>query len=110
MTADPELTALSLAAARAGEDHGELVRLVADGIVWHGRLVGPAIWAAARATTPAEGDIARDRGAEDTAEDARSYLHFAVASFLAGTEWHRARGVRIAIDRVSAWWQPPAED
>ncbi|MEZ0089755.1 hypothetical protein [Streptacidiphilus sp. EB129] len=104
MTSDPILQSLALAAAAKGEPGGEVVRLVADGVVWQGRLIGPAAWADVVASVPSEGDVFADLG-EDSGADTPAFLHFATASFLAGGEWHRARGVRIAVRSVSAWWR-----
>ena len=103
MTSDPLLQHLSRAAARAGDavDAGAVVHLVADGVIWQGRLIGPAVWAAAQADTPSEDDNLRDR---DTAADADQYLHFATASCYSGGKWFRMHGVRVSIDAVSAWW------
>jgi hypothetical protein len=101
-TIDPILQRLSVAAAEAGPSGGSLVRLTADGVVWQGRIVGPATWADTVTTTPAQGDLLGDL---DATAEASGYLHLATASFLAGDEWHRAHGVRIAIDSVSAWWR-----
>jgi hypothetical protein len=106
-TIDPILQRLSVGAAQAGLAGGSLVRLVADGVVWQGRIVGPAAWADAVTSTPAEGDLL---GELDAAAEASGYLHLATASFLAGDEWHRAHGVRIAIDSVSAWWRHSDEN
>jgi hypothetical protein len=109
MTPDPLLQALSRAAARVGEDAGEnqgaVVHLVADGVIWQGRLVGPAVWtdekawAGELAQTPAEDDVLRDAAA-----DADAYLHFSAASCYSGGKWLRMHGVRVAAAAVSAWW------
>lgn len=104
-TIDPLLQRLSTAAAQAGPA-GEVIRLVSDGVVWQGRVVGPAVWADAAAGTPAQGDVLGDL---DPAAEATGYLHLATASFLTGGAWHRAHGVRIAIDSVSAWWRHTEE-
>jgi hypothetical protein len=99
MTQDPMLQDLNRAADRAGEDEGPVVHLVADGIVWQGRLVGPAAWAAGQADTPAQDDRLRD-----TATDGDAYLHFATASYITGGKATRVHGVRVSIAAVSAWW------
>ena len=103
MTSDPLLQRLSRVAAHAGEaadtEQGAVVHLVADGVIWQGRLVGPTVWAAAQAETPPEDDLLRD-----TAADADEYLHFATASCYSGGKWFRMHGVRVSIDAVSAWW------
>lgn len=90
-----------------------MVRLVADGVVWQGRLVGPAVWAGAQAETPAEDDAFRDSVTHETGDtlaDAGEFIHLLTASFLAGGRWQRAEGVRMAIGSVSAWWQHRGED
>jgi hypothetical protein len=99
MTSDPLLQRLSRAAAQAGEEKGAVVHLVADGVIWQGRLVGPAVWAAAQADTPPEDDALRD-----TVADTDQYLHFAAASCYSGGKWFRMHGVRVALGAVSAWW------
>lgn len=107
MTPDPLLQNLLMAAAGKGDTGGAVIRLVADGIVWQGRLCGPTSWAGAVAQTPAEDDVFRDsvtHGPEDTAKAASDYVHFITAAFLAGDGWHQAHGVRIAVASVSAWW------
>jgi hypothetical protein len=102
-TIDPHLQRLSVAAAaRAGESGGDVIRCVAQGVVWQGRLVGPTVWANATAATPTEGDVLGDL---DPTAEASGYLHLGTASFLTGDTWHRAHGVRIALDSVSAWWR-----
>jgi hypothetical protein len=99
MTQDPLLQDLNRAAARAGADEGAVVHLVADGVVWQGRLVGPAVWAAAQADTPAQDD-----GLRDAAAEADAYLHFATATYITGGKATRVHGVRVSVAAVSAWW------
>jgi len=99
MTADPLLRTLNQAAARAGDDEGPVVHLVADGIIWQGRLIDPTTWAAAQADTPAQADSLRD-----VAASADAYLHFATATCIAGGKATRVHGVRVSLASVSAWW------
>ena len=102
---DPILQNLSHAAAHQGEDQGAVIHLAADGLIWQGRLVSPAVWAAAQADTPSQDDNLRD-----TAADASDYLHFTTASCYTGGRWLRMHNVRIATAAVSAWWLNHSDD